>query len=278
MRDLKPILNIIPPDYRKRSFFRFSTPIDIEILRGEYASIPEDNWFSSYWGAVHCSVGTLLLRGGTQGDGSDYSCRYVSDHPILEKLPYIARLLAQDGPFGGAAYAFLFRMEPNGLTMLHQDLSPAWQHLYRIHIPIHTNPEAVLIADGRAVHFEAGYAWSFHNNKDHGVVNGDQERVHLILDAPFNPAMAALIDNADILDGFDTPELLAKISAASSQQKESYPGDRYIRQAIADYQKKGLSEAEVAGLFNQKGIPTKHYTTDGTGSSGWTKSMINGYL
>ena len=63
---------MLPPEYRKKNFLRFDVPVDLDGLVGEYNAIPSSAWATSYWGDVHCSVGMLLLRGGTSGTERDF--------------------------------------------------------------------------------------------------------------------------------------------------------------------------------------------------------------
>lgn len=149
---------MLPVGYEKVSFRRFAVPIDVDQLMVDYQHVPEQEWANSYWGDVHCSVEMLLLRGGESGTPEDFYCEQVSDNKLLQDLPYIKGLLANDGPFGGATFAFLFRMQPYGVTLIHSDLMSIWRGMYRIHVPIITNPEACLVAYDKAQHLAVGAA------------------------------------------------------------------------------------------------------------------------
>lgn len=55
----------------------------------------------------------------------------------------------------------------------------------RLHIPIITNPGALVVIDGRPYHWDAGRLWFGDFNRLHYVSNsGDQARIHLVLDCP----------------------------------------------------------------------------------------------
>lgn len=179
----------------KRSFLRLPVQIDTARLLEEYRGIPEQAWGVSHWD-VHCSIDVLLLRGGTKGDAEDFTTSEVADAPVLAQLPYIASLLAPEGPFGGAIYAFIFRTKPGGITRVHTDNDQAWWRTVRIHVPIITNEGAFLLAEGRAKHLEVGEVWTFDNQERHSVVNGDRQRVHMIFDVNPNPKLAALMQRA----------------------------------------------------------------------------------
>src|SRR6185295_17342262 len=113
----------------------------------------------------------LLLRGGDKGDEADFTSQHVRNSPILTKLPYIASLIEPQGPFGGAVYATIFKTKPNGITRIHDDPVDVWRRAIRIHIPIVTNPGALLLAEGRSKHLNPGEAWTFDNQSLHSVVN-----------------------------------------------------------------------------------------------------------
>ena len=66
-----------------------------------------------------------------------------------------------------------------GITARHWYLGGAC----RIHIPLVTNPLAVMTSSEESKHLPVGTIYEFHNNLDHFVVNnGDSPRVHLVMD------------------------------------------------------------------------------------------------
>lgn len=267
---------MLPAGYRKRSFLRFKAPIDQSRLLADHDSIAEDAWLASYWGNVHCSVGMLLLRGGGSGTPEDFYSEEVHDQPLLGSLPYISELIGAHGPFGMAEFAFLFRMEPNGVTLAHNDYMERWHDLYRIHVPIITNNRAYLIAEGQSQHLEAGYAWTFDNQSRHGVVNGPQTRIHLIFDVPFGDAIAAELDRAEHLPGKKKSGHLEKIDS-KVKARPSYPGDVAVREAIGKLRDQGLNDARIAEFFNAKAVPGRRYdVAQPHGAADWTATDIEG--
>ncbi len=193
----------------KRSFLRLPIAIDRKRLIDEYESIPADAWGVSHWD-VHCSIDVLLLRGGANGKPDDFTTDDVVNNPLVERLPYIGSLLAPEGPFGGAVYAFIFRTKPNGMTRVHTDDNDAWKRTIRIHMPIVTNDGAVLLSEGRSKHLEVGEAWTFDNQTLHSVMNGDATRVHMIIDVRPNPKISKLMRDAVYDPGEDDPERWAE--------------------------------------------------------------------
>lgn len=190
---------------KKRSFLKLPVNIDVARLLAEFENIPASAWGVSHWD-VHCSIDVLLLRGGNKGTAADFLTPDVSNNPVLGQLPYIKSLLAPEGPFGGAVYAFIFRTKPNGMTRVHDDGNEVWRRTVRIHVPIVTNPGAFLIAEGMAKHLDVGEVWTFDNQSQHSVINGDTVRVHMIFDVNPNPALAALMKAATFDTGKHDPE------------------------------------------------------------------------
>jgi Aspartyl/Asparaginyl beta-hydroxylase len=193
-----------PPTHPKRSFLRLPVSIDVERLLVDYASIPALAWATSHFDA-HCSSDTLLLRGGVTGTKEDFVATQSHNHEILAIAPYLAWLIGEAGPFGGATYAFLFRMKPTGVARPHIDEAPAWQEPLRVHVPITTNDDAFLLCRGRAKHLAVGEAWTFDNQAMHAAVNGATVRAHLIMDVGRNPKMEALLANATWDPGAEDP-------------------------------------------------------------------------
>jgi hypothetical protein len=147
----------------------------------------------------------LLLRGGVTGTEDDFSSSQSYDHEILTQTPYLSWLVGAAGPFGGATYAFLFRMKPTGVARPHIDEAPAWQEPLRVHVPVTTNDDAFLLCRGRAKHLAVGEAWTFDNQSMHAAVNGAAVRTHLIMDVARNPKMEALLANATWDPGVEDP-------------------------------------------------------------------------
>jgi hypothetical protein len=263
---------MLPLNYHKRSFLRFNCNVDTDKLLHEFKSISHDAWESTYWGNVHCSIGMLLLRGGNQGTEYDFFSDKVFDKPILEALPYINHLVGDDGPFGKAHYAFIFKMQPGGVTLTHQDTIEKWYDMYRIHIPIITNPGAHLIVNEQSQHLALGHAWSFDNQADHGVVNGGFERIHLIFDVPYSEKIAQQIDTADCLAGERVDHHVEKISG-NSKAVGSYPGDDFMKNGIQTMRRQGRSSAQIAVFINSKKIPSKSYPV-----ALWDEQMVDALI
>lgn len=192
----------------KLSFVRLPFVADVARLRAEVRRIDGPAWRRTYWDYPHGTIELVLLRGGATDTAADFYCEDVADRPVLETLPYLAELVGPGGPFGGAHFAFLFRMSPRGVAKLHEDAHPIWHDLHRVHIAIETDPACRLITgDRRAQHFGPGEAWTFDNQGYHGAVGGAATRTHLIMDVPAsNREMSALLRGAVVTQGVPVTE------------------------------------------------------------------------
>jgi Aspartyl/Asparaginyl beta-hydroxylase len=190
---------------RKRSFLRLPVDIDVDRLTKDYQAIPADAWASTHWD-IHCSSNMVLLRGGNQGNEDDFSGTDQIDHAVLKKLPYISWLIGESGPFGGTNYAFILRMKPLGVARPHIDDNPAWAEPFRVHVPIITNDKAYLLSEGRSKHLSVGEVWTFDNQVEHAVTNGDAVRTHLIFDVSRGPKLLELLERAEFDPGEEDPD------------------------------------------------------------------------
>lgn len=72
----------------------------------------------------------------------------------------------------------MLKIPPQKCYTFHYDLD-----LYRVHIPLITNPNAFFILDGRLWHMEVGYAYLVKVKDLHSAMNaGKEDRVHIVYD------------------------------------------------------------------------------------------------
>ena len=79
----------------------------------------------------------------------------------------------------------------------HVDVGYYWRTHIRIHIPVVTNPGVAFSCDRETVHMAPGECWLFDSFCLHNVRNdGDQKRVHLVLDTVGGEKLWGLIAEA----------------------------------------------------------------------------------
>lgn len=102
--------------------------------------------------------------------------------PML--LPVLAQAAA---PYGYADPVFpkvmLARLAAGHRIDLHVDRGGSHAYVHKVHVPLETNPGAVLTVDGEDFHLEVGRAFEVNNLASHGAFNaGEADRIHLIFE------------------------------------------------------------------------------------------------
>ena len=110
--------------------------------------------------------------------------------PLL--LPVLARAAA---PYGYADPVYpkvmLARLAAGHGIDRHRDGEGSHPYVHKVHVPLDTNPRAVLTVDGEDFHLERGRAWEVNNLAPHAAFNGgEKDRIHLIFEV-FEGAGAA---------------------------------------------------------------------------------------
>ena len=153
---------------------------EIEKLLSEFHSIP-----SAMWGSrggrvgVHVNTEAVFLRGYAPAEGN----LPIEDRPILDSLPYVRWLIYE--LFNALPQRCLFaKLRADSEIRPHIDQGEYFENTIRIHVPVVTNSDAVMMADGFSFHMRAGEAWALNNNTIHGVFNRhlSEARTHLICD------------------------------------------------------------------------------------------------
>ncbi|MFC5182561.1 aspartyl/asparaginyl beta-hydroxylase domain-containing protein [Actinomadura harenae] len=119
-----------------------------------------------------------------------------ADTPYLERTPYIAELLA--GVPAPLRAVRLMALGPGVRCHEHRDgkCGYPWGAM-RLHVPVVTNPDAVVVIGGEERHWDAGRLWFGDFDRPHHVRNGgDAPRVHLVIDVGLTPELLALFPAA----------------------------------------------------------------------------------
>ncbi|MFJ7209461.1 aspartyl/asparaginyl beta-hydroxylase domain-containing protein [Streptomyces sp. NPDC098789] len=101
---------------------------------------------------------------------------------LLDRMPVTKDFLAGLGL--DFMYVRLARLEPHSYLWEHRDYAELNERgRHRLHIPLVTNPSAVLVTAGARVHMGAGSLWRLTPSRAHGVRNATgPARLHLIAD------------------------------------------------------------------------------------------------
>jgi hypothetical protein len=121
------------------------------------------------------------------GSWKDYK-----DTPVLKKCQYFSEIIAS---FHCEKESIrLLKLAPGSKIKEHTDLDLSYADgLFRIHIPIQTNPLVEFYINHKKVVMDVGTCWYGDFNLPHGVSNlGETDRVHLVMDCVRNDWSDAL--------------------------------------------------------------------------------------
>lgn len=183
---------------------RLIPAFDADRLAHELASVTSHPWQHqrTHYAADHIGPDTptdwrvLPLRspGGDPtridpgGPGPD---PYATTH-WLDQMPYLRDILAEiPAPLNAVR---LLALGPGAASQPHRDPKYALERgMVRLHIPIVTHPDAVLVLDGAEHRWQPGEFWYGDFSREHKVANtGPVRRVHTVIDALFTLELAAL--------------------------------------------------------------------------------------
>ncbi|MFD9359724.1 aspartyl/asparaginyl beta-hydroxylase domain-containing protein [Streptomyces sp. NPDC060031] len=147
-----------------------AAPTRGKVAYGEYQS-------GGWWTAS-------LMNHSTDGDPHDVVIGDGRPRPtaLLDRMPVTQDFLAGLGL--DYMYVRLARLEPHSYLWEHRDYAELNERgRHRLHIPLVTNPSAVLVTAGARVHMAAGSLWRLTPSRAHGVRNATgPDRLHLIAD------------------------------------------------------------------------------------------------
>jgi len=194
------------------SAVRLESDFDVDLLQNELAGLRDGGWAAQttvvssgeFTPASEIDWKCLVLRGpggnpgrtDPGGPGRD-SFAYT---PWTGHTPYITQIL-KSLP-AELRSARLMSLAPGVRVPEHRDTPTGFAYgCVRLHIPITTNPRAILVIDGAEYCWQPGALWYGDFSRPHSVANaGDTQRVHLVIDCAVTPGLLALFP-ADFQSG-----------------------------------------------------------------------------
>ena len=143
--------------------------ISLNQIPGEPDSIKGNNMRGVFW-TMPDSSGKEVVRDSRINE-SKYT-KFIDDY----KQTYFKEVYDQLSKKYKLGRVRLLLKEPRSTLSWHRDPEP------RLHIPIYTNPGAIMVIDHVAKHMPAdGSVWITNNTKYHNAFNGGEEnRIHLV--------------------------------------------------------------------------------------------------
>lgn len=181
---------------------RIKLPItfDEALLLKDLAVLESDEWIDHFVKRNYEGDWTVLPLRGTKGAQHPIMSIYSApgqteyeDTALLSRCPFFQTVL-RSLPF--ELYAVrLMALAPGSIIKPHHDNDLSIEDGFaRFHIPIKTNPGVSFILNDQSVDMKAGECWYLRLSDTHSVKNeGDETRVHMVIDAPVSPSMIEFI-------------------------------------------------------------------------------------
>lgn len=207
-------------------------------LAGEIGSI-DLPWTENYSEYQSGGWKTLALYNGNgDSQSNDLEDGPVMPTEVARRLPRLRELIEPSG--GSLMWARLLRLDPGACLWEHTDYGAAnlrRDRRVRLHLPLVTNPRAVLVFPSHTVHMRAGHWWKLSPDEErHGACNfGDQPRLHVILDCYLDEPLGRRLRNESL-----DPACVEEKPELSSSRLE-----RLALEADALLERGRLQEAEV---------------------------------
>ncbi|MCM2494904.1 aspartyl/asparaginyl beta-hydroxylase domain-containing protein [Burkholderia glumae] len=182
---------------------KLNLTFDAERLLDELLSVRTHTWDAQRMydkngigAATEADWRCLALRApggdGTRTDPGGPGPEDYADTPWLAHMPYYRELLA--GIPAPLHTVRLMALGPGAVGIEHHDpkYGPRWG-VTRLHVPIVTNADAVLMLDGVEHRWQPGDFWFGDFSRRHYVANhGSEHRIHLVIDTLVTPSLAGL--------------------------------------------------------------------------------------
>ena len=188
--DTDPRDGSILPRVEKPDVVRYLGPVDVELLRVEVERLSEKVWQqedavkeNDFFCFAHTRHVIFRFIPGNRTPLRYYSnpAWMVWQHRLLWVMAQAAATYGYARPI--YPKVMLARLAAGRGIDPHVDSEESNPLVHKIHVPLRTDPRALLIVDDVAFHPEAGHAWEVNNLVPHGAFNGgDRDRIHLIFE------------------------------------------------------------------------------------------------
>ena len=135
---------------------------------------------------------SLLNKTSKPGDATIEDCVPV-ETSLLAKMPVTRAFLRNLGL--KYMWVRLAKLEPDAFMWEHRDyLELKDLKRFRLHVPIITNPQSMMIINYSKIHLDEGYIWKLNPIYRHAAGNfGSEPRVHLLIDCYVNGVLKNLL-------------------------------------------------------------------------------------
>jgi hypothetical protein len=167
------------------NYIRFSHTYNHQQLSAELENVLQQDWplhfnsrdYAGEWRSI-----SLRSASGKSEDILAHPEAAYQDTPLLAMMPYAKEII--DTWHCEKDAVRLLSLAPGSEIKPHRDLGCGYKDgVFRIHIPVITNPAVYFTLENEQLHLQAGECWYMDFSCTHAIVNkGDTARVHLIMD------------------------------------------------------------------------------------------------
>ncbi|QHS59860.1 aspartyl/asparaginyl beta-hydroxylase domain-containing protein [Chitinophaga agri] len=219
------------------NYIRFSHTYNHQQLCTELENVLQQDWplhfntrdYDGEWRSI-----SLRSATGNSQDILAHPDAVYQDTPVLAAMPYAREII--DSWQCEKEAVRLLSLSPGSEIKPHKDQGCGYRNgIFRIHIPIVTNPDVYFTLENEKLHLPAGECWYMDFSCTHGIVNkGYTARVHLIMDCVRNEWSDQLFaaHGYDLADNTPAARMDAATRAAMIAELERMDTDT-ARQLIA---------------------------------------------
>lgn len=160
--------------------------IDPDRLTAELAQLAPSDYLDSYTEFVCGSWRTCMLWNAS-GEAGDVVIRDYDGLPqpteAGRKLSYLDELLHIHFDLDRLRFARLARLGPGSVVVPHRDYVELGAELFRVHVPVRTNPDSYASEEQTIYRMGLGEIWFLDATRTHSIANfAGSDRIHLLLD------------------------------------------------------------------------------------------------
>ncbi len=166
---------------------RFPFTFDVELLKADLETVLKHEWTAHYNTGAYSGNWTSIALLAPGGNPSNINAMPSEESPLMEtellrNCPTFKSILDQF-PFEKTS-ARLLCLETGAEIKPHRDNCLGYEDgVFRMHIPVVTNPQVEFILAGERVIMDEGTCWYINANEEHSVANrGTENRVHFVID------------------------------------------------------------------------------------------------
>lgn len=170
---------------------KFPMDFDVARLQADLEKVLQQQWVAHYNTGAYSGNWTSIALLAAGGDSQTINALPTEQQPVTEtevmqECAYFREVL--DSFEFPKTTARLLCLEVGAEIKPHRDHCLGYEDgVFRLHIPIVTNPGVEFILAGERVIMNEGTCWYINANEEHSVANrGTENRIHLVIDGERN--------------------------------------------------------------------------------------------